>query len=202
MQIDLSTLNPIETYATMTQTIVPRPIAWTLTQHDNGEFNLAPFSYFNAISTAPPMVMISVGVAPDGEIKDTRYNLERRGSCVIHIAHREMAETMTKTAATLDRGVSELSEAGIATAPMPGTNLPRLADCRVAYAARLVDTKMINQQWIGFLELTDLYLADDIVGKDAKGRMKVLADKLDPLGRLGGGEYFSAGEIITAVRPR
>lgn len=202
MQIELSTLNPIQTYATMTQTIVPRPIAWTLTRHDNGEFNLAPFSYFNAISSSPPMVMLSVGVAPDGDIKDTRYNLERRGSCVIHIAHREMADVMTNTAATVARGVSELSQAGIATAPMPGSDLPRLAECRVAYAARLVDTKMINQQWIGFLELTDLYLADEILGKDAKGRMKIKADELDPLGRLGGGEYFGAGEIITAQRPR
>lgn len=202
MHVDMSSLSAVEAYATMTQTIVPRPVAWILTQNDTGDYNVAPYSYFNGVSSEPPMVMFSSGMKPDGSIKDTRHNLEARGECVIHIAHREMAASMTASAATLPRNTSEVSELSLATAPMPGSDLPRLADCRIAYAATLRDTKMIGYQWLGFLELTSLYLEDSVVGSDAKGRMKVLADKVDPIGRLGGGEYLLAGDITTIERPR
>lgn len=201
MHIDLSTLSPAQTYATMTQSIVPRPVAWILTENDTGTYNLAPFSYFNAISSSPAMAMFSVGVTADGDIKDTRYNLEKRAHAVIHIAHREMAEVMTASSATIDRDVSEITELGLETASMPGSALPRLRDCRVAYAATLTDTKLINQQWIAFVELTSLYLDEAIVGEDAKGRLKIMADKLDPIGRLGGGEYLMAGDVVSFDRP-
>lgn len=201
MHIDLSSLSPAQTYATVTQTIVPRPIAWILTENQSGSYNLAPFSYFNALSSDPAMCVMSVGARDDGSLKDTRINLEQREFGVIHIAHRELAKEMTLSAATLGRDVSEVTEIGLETCDMPGSTLPRLADCRVAYATRLVDTKMIKNQWIAFLELTHLYLAEEVVGEDQKGRLKVLADKLDPIGRLGGGEYVMAGDITTIARP-
>lgn len=201
MHVDMSSLSAVEAYATMTQTIVPRPVAWILTKNDTDDYNLAPYSYFNAVSSIPPMVMFSSGMKPDGSEKDTRYNLEQRADCVIQIAHREMAETMTASSATLPRNTSEINELGLALAPMPGSHLPRIADCRVAYAATLRDTKKIGHQWLGFLELTSLYLDESVAGTDAKGRLKVLADKLDPIGRLGGGEYILAGDVISIDRP-
>lgn len=201
MFIDLSTLTPAEIYAAITQTITPRPVAWILSENDSGSHNLAPFSYFNAVGAAPPVVMVSIAVLPNGEIKDTRYNLEQRGHCVIHIAHRELAAEVTASSATLGREVSEIGELGLETAQMPGSTLPRLAQSRVAWAAHLIDTKLVGQQWVAFLQLDHLYLDDSIVGKDPKGRMKVMADKLDPIGRLGGGEYVLAGDIIDIERP-
>ena len=201
MHVDMSSLSAIEAYATMTQSIVPRPVAWIITRNDTGDYNLAPYSYFNAVSSVPPMVMFSSGMKPDGSLKDTRYNLEQRGDCVIQIAHREMAEAMTASSATLPRNTSEINELGLVLAEMPGSDIPRLADCRVAYAATLRDTKKIGHQWLGFLELTSLYLDDEAVGSDSKGRLKVLADKVDPIGRLGGGEYVLAGDIISIDRP-
>ncbi len=201
MHIDLASLSPLEIYAAMTQTIVPRPVAWILTENENASFNLAPYSYFNAISSAPPMGIVSVTIAPDRDIKDTRLNLETRGDCVIHIAHKEMAAAMTASSASIDRDVSEVTEVGLETVDMPGSRLPRLKDARVAYAGKLVDTKMINRQWLAFIEFSDIYIADDIVSEDIKGRLKVDAAKLDPIGRLGGGEYVTAGEVIYIERP-
>jgi len=201
MNVDMSALSAIEAYATLTQTIVPRPVAWILTQNDSGNYNLAPYSFFNAVSSVPPMVMFSSGMKPDGSLKDTRYNLEQRGECVIHIAHRDLASNMTASSATLERNISEVDELGLTLTDMPGSSVPRLAECRVAYAATLRDTKKIGYQWLGFLEVSQLYLDDAIVGSDDKGRLKVLADKLDPIGRLGGGEYQLAGDIINIDRP-
>jgi len=197
----MSDLSPIQTYATMTQTVIPRPVAWVLSQNESGSYNLAPFSYFNALSSDPPMIMLSIGREPDGSIKDTHINIEARKHFIVHIAHREMAEPMTLSSASMAPEVSEVDELGLKLADMPGSELPRLADCRIAYACEFSEIKMIKTQAIVFAELKHLYLDDAVVGSDAKGRLAVKADAADPLGRLGGGEYFGAGEIIFVKRP-
>jgi len=84
MEIDLAPLSEADTYALLTQTIIPRPIAWVLTDNatsQENDWNLAPFSFFNGISSEPPMVMFSVGswdVA--GRTKDTLAPVEFEGS--------------------------------------------------------------------------------------------------------------------------
>ena len=201
MHIDLSALSPASTYATMTQTIVPRPVAWITSLSESGVLNLAPYSYFNAMASDPPLVVVSFGQRPDGSIKDTKRNIETGGAFVVNIAHREMAEAMTASSATLPEDVSEVERLGLEIAPMPGSSVPRLAACRVAYACVREEIKAIGGQTIVFARLTDLYLDDSIVGEDAKGRLKVDAKALDPLGRLGGGEYVTFGEIVSIARP-
>ena len=201
MHVDLATLSPNAVYATMTQTIVPRPVAWITSLSEAGVLNLAPFSYFNAMASDPPLVVVSLGLRPDGSVKDTRRNIEAGGAFVVNIAHREMAEAMTASSATLAEDVSEVERLGLETAPMPGTDVPRLAACRVAYACRHEETKAIGGQRLVFARLTDLWLDDAVVGEDAKGRLKVDARAVDPIGRLGGGEYVTFGEIVSIPRP-
>ncbi|OED42797.1 protein/domain typically associated with flavoprotein oxygenase, DIM6/NTAB family protein [Chromatiales bacterium (ex Bugula neritina AB1)] len=201
MHIDMSTLAPIQAYALMTQTVIPRPVAWVLTENDDKSHNLAPFSYFNGLASDPPMIMISIGLAPDGSIKDTRVNIEERKHFIVHIAHREMAEAMTKSSATMPRNESEITMLDLELAEMPGSSLPRLKDCRIAYACEYDSMHMIKDQSIVFAHLKHLYVDDAITGKDAKGRMCINAIDADPLGRLGGGEYFGAGELIYVERP-
>lgn len=201
MHIDMSTLKPVQAYALMTQTVIPRPVAWILTQNSDDSYNLAPFSYFNGLASDPPMIMISFGLAPDGALKDTRVNIESRKEFIVHIAHREMATAMTKSSATMPPNESEVDMLNLPLAEMPGSGLPRLADCRIAYACEYDSVHMIKDQAIVFATLKHLYAADSVVGKDAKGRVCVNAVDVDPLGRLGGGEYLGAGELIYVERP-
>jgi len=91
MQIPLDTLSPNRVYHLMIQSIVPRPIAWILSDNGDGSLNLAPFSYFNAVCSDPPVLMVSIGRKADGGDKDTARNLVERKHCVVHIPHREMA---------------------------------------------------------------------------------------------------------------
>ena len=72
MYVDITQLDPQQIYITLTQTVIPRPIAWVLSENANGSLNLAPYSFFNAVSSEPPLVMISTGLKPDGCPKDTR----------------------------------------------------------------------------------------------------------------------------------
>jgi flavin reductase (DIM6/NTAB) family NADH-FMN oxidoreductase RutF len=185
----------------MTQTIVPRPIAWLISENSDKTYNLAPFSYFNALSSDPPMIMVSIGLKPDGEKKDTRINIEQRKHFVVNIAHKEMAEALTASSASMAPGVSEIDELSLDTCPMPGSSVPRLTDCRIAYACELDSIHMIKDQAIVFARLSDLYIDDSVAGEDEKGRLKVSADAVDALGRLGGGEYVTAGKTVSIQRP-
>jgi flavin reductase (DIM6/NTAB) family NADH-FMN oxidoreductase RutF len=203
MYIDLDDLSPSRVYVQMIQTLIPRPIAWVLSANANGSYNLAPFSYFNAVCSDPPLIMLSVGKKPDGSYKDTRVNIEQRDRFVIHIAHREQAEPMTASSATLAAGESEVEQLGLATVPFAGFDLPRLADCRIAYACERYQIQEIGgtPQSLIFGQVRAIYVDDSVVSQDPKGRIKVAAEKVDPLGRLGVDEYVTFGEILRVRRP-
>ena len=203
MYFDLAKLSPNQAYFTMTQTIVPRPVAWVLSENASGDFNLAPFSYFNAVCSDPPLVMLSIGRKPDGSPKDTRVNIEQRGHFVIHIAHREQAQPMTESSATLDYGDSEVARLGLQTVPFQGFTLPRLKDCRVAFACERYEIREIGnaKQTLLLGLVRAIYVDDAAVTTDAKGRTKIDAARIDPLGRLGGGEYSTMEGIVNVPRP-
>ncbi len=203
MIIDLDTLSPSQTYFSMIQTLVPRPIAWVLSENPAGDFNLAPFSYFSAVSSNPPLVMISIGRKPSGEFKDTKVNIEERRDFVIHIVHREMLEAMNASSATLPLGDSEVSRLGLATIAMEGSRLPRLVNCKIAYACSCYQMVQVgpDPQTLVIGRVNTIYVDDDVLDVNEKDRIKVNTKRLDPLGRLGASEYLSAGEVISLKRP-
>ena len=188
----------------MTQTLVSRPVAWVLSENSNLSLNLAPFSIFNAISSDPALVMLSIDLRPNGEAKDSRVNIEARKDFVIHIAHREMAPLVTQTSASLEPGVSEIDQASLKTCEFPGGRLPRLVDCRIAYACSLDQLQPIenSSQTLVIARVKQVYIDDSIVEIDSKNRIRVCAERLDPIGRLGAGEYTTFGKIISFQRPK
>lgn len=203
MHIDLSTLSKSQVYFTMTQTLIPRPIAWVLTENAHGGLNVAPYSYFNAVCSDPPLIMLSVGKKPDGTSKDTHVNIEKRHDFVVHIAHREMLEALNESSATLPADVSEVDRLGLETVPLQGSRLGRLKECRLAYICERYQIQEIGnaRQALILGRVTGIYIDDSVVERDAKGRLKVHADRLEPIGRLGAAEYMTFGEIVHLARP-
>jgi flavin reductase (DIM6/NTAB) family NADH-FMN oxidoreductase RutF len=203
MYLNLEELSPNQVYFSMIQTLIPRPIAWALSENADGGLNLAPFSYFNAVCSNPPLVMLSIGRKPDGGPKDTRVNIEQRSHFVIHIAHRELAKEVTESSATLDYGDSEVMRLGLETVPFEGFALPRLAACRVAYACERYEIREIGEARQSLVPglVKAIYVDDDAVVTDAKGRTRYDATRLDPLGRLGGSEYSTMEGIVSIPRP-
>jgi len=203
MLLDFSELETSERYHLMTQTIIPRPIAWVLTDSGSENYNLAPFSYFTALSTEPALLMISVTKKPNGDVKDTLSNVLKNKKMVIHIASDEQAELVTKTAATLDHGESELTDTDLTTVAFEGFDLPRVAECNIAYGCELYDIKEIGDapQTLIFVEVKQLYINDKVLNTDNPDRIKVAADKVKPLARLGGGEYASLKKPFSLTRP-
>lgn len=204
MYFDFEGLSANQRYFTMIQSVLPRPIAWILSNNGDGGYNLAPFSYFNAICSDPPLLMVSIGHKPTGEKKDTIVNLTDRKHCVVHIPHREQAAMVTETSRTLAHGESELANIDLALTEFEGFPLPRLKDCRLAYACELYEVKEIGNgpQTLLFLEIKSLFVDDQAVETDTKGRHKISAERIDPLARLGGTEYGTLGGIIDIPRPK
>lgn len=206
MNLNFSDLSANQRYHLMTQTIIPRPIAWALTDSSNGSFNLAPFSYFTAVASAPPILMLSVGKKPNGDNKDTLINVINNEKMVIHIASEQQASLVTQTAQTLAHGESELSHTKLATTEFTDFSLPRLAQCDIAYGCELYEIKELGDvpQSLIFVEVKQLYINDSVVdvGAHGKGRIKIHADKVNPLARLGGGEYAAINEPFDIVRPK
>ncbi len=208
MNLNFSDYSTNQRYHLMTQTIIPRPIAWALTESNSGNLNLAPFSYFTAVSSTPPILMLSVGKKPNGDDKDTLVNAQRSKKMVIHIASEQHATLVTKTAATLPHGESELTHAGIETTQFKRFALPRLTHCDIAYGCELYEIKELGDapQSLLFVEIKQVYINDKVVDitLDSNGteRIKVLADKVNPLARLGGGEYAAITKPFTLTRPK
>lgn len=208
MLVDFSKLDATAAYHLMTQTIMPRPIAWVLTENDNSDaanrYNLAPFSYFNAVASSPPTLMISIGTQADGSMKDTLANIKRTKNMVVHIASAEHTDALNQSAATREYGDSELKHSSLSTCPFEGFSLPRLTSAKAALGCTLDHLHSINHstQSLVFAQIQTAYYADEIVKQDEKGRTRVDAPALDPLARLGGNEYAYLGEYLSRPRPK
>lgn len=201
MHINVEELTGTEAYHLLTQTVIPRPVAWILTENEESDYNLAPFSFFTAISSRPPLIMFSVGSKPSGDIKDTRRNILRTKSFVVHIAPSTLAEEMTETARTLEYGESELERVNLTINNDWQQILPRLSECDIALFCELYDYQEIgeNKQGLVFGEIKQAFLSDKVATKGE--RLVIDATQVDPISRLGGNDYAALGKTITIQRP-
>lgn len=202
MIIDMQTQNRAQCYQWMTQAVVPRPVAWILTANDDGGFNLAPFSYFNALCSAPPLVGVSMSRKPDGDAKDTLHNIRARKQFVVHIAQASQLEDLNRSSATLDYGDSEVNRLNLETESFGESR--RLSDAPVAMLCALhreiaLDETDDQKMILGEIKL--LYAADRVMDTDAKNRPFISGEKVNPVARLSAGNYALLGEYITLQRP-
>lgn len=201
MEIDLGPLTEAQTYALLTQTIIPRPIAWALTDNSTSSdepWNLAPFSFFNGISSEPPMVMFSVGSWDvSGRVKDTLANLRRKPDFTIGIASQSSILQVQQTANSLAPDVSETAEYAIKTTEWDWAT-PLISDCKINFACTIAKEVKIDEssQTLVFAKISKIWVADEAVDKDYKDRIVIDPLIIDPLLRLGAGKYGNIGVVI------
>nr|WP_297347466.1 flavin reductase family protein [uncultured Glaciecola sp.] len=202
MNIELNSMSSTSIYHLMTQTVIPRPVAWVLSKNKDESLNLAPFSYFNAVCSDPPLCMLSMGKKPDGTAKDTVANLVKEAYCVVHIAHAKQADLVTATAASLKYAESEVEANKIKLIDHADWPLQRIADCPIAYLCKVHSTQEIGNapQQIIFVEAIELYVDDNAVDQ-SNNRITIDALKVNPLARLGASQYANLGEVFTKSRP-
>lgn len=192
MIIDFKDYSPNAVYHLMTQAIVPRPIAWILTQNADGKtHNLAPFSYFSGISSNPPLLLFSAMPKDiNGTPKDTVENIRREKQFVVHIADNQQLAAVEKSAEPLDYGESEVAANHLTLCAFEQTGLQRLTDAPIAMACTLYQEQSVGDtpQTLIFGRITHLYVNDLAANSDGK-RIQIDAEILNPLARLGAGKF-------------
>ncbi len=203
MIVNFDNISSSSGYHLLTQTIIPRPIAWILSENDDKTLNLAPFSFFNAVCSDPPLLMVSIGKKPHGEIKDTRRNMLSGRDFVVHIANLKEAQALSHSAATLDYGDSELAIDDLPLADFDGCSISRLAGAPIAYHCKFYDSHLIgpDEQAIMYAEVIQLYVDDNVVNK-VDDRIVIDPDRVNPLSRLGGANYGALDKSFSLVRPK
>lgn len=121
----------------------------------------------------------------------------------LHIADPGLLDALNQSSATREKNQSEVDELNLTLCGFEGASLPRVAACKVAFACELFEIHPLgdSQQTIIYGKINAIYIADSIVDVNEKGRLKVHADKLQPIARLGANEYMCAGKVIQKPRP-
>src|SRR5215469_8893039 len=104
MEFDVSNLAAVDRVNLVNSLVVPRPIAWVGTANARGVGNLAPFSYFNLVSSAPPVVMVAFGGVGR---KDSLANIIETEEFVVNVVSHDLRHPMVASAAEVAPEVDE-----------------------------------------------------------------------------------------------
>ncbi|MDK9865997.1 MULTISPECIES: flavin reductase family protein [Staphylococcus] len=199
-QFKADTLSKKQNYKLLSGSIIPRPIAFVTSQDKSGHLNAAPFSFFNIVNSAPPMIMIST-VRSEGERKDTSVNIEETEEFVVHITDETIVEEVNKTAAPIERKRNELERTNLTCidsklVSVPGIQQAKVRmECKLNRIIPLGDPQEGSDLIIG--EVVMFHIDDDVYFEDSK----IDAQALATVSRLAGNDYASLGETFTIVRP-
>ena len=183
--------------------VAPRPIAWVSSLHPDGTINLAPYSFFNALTSDPPMVMISFnGYHEHGGEKDTLYNIKACGDFVVNMVPLALKDAMNATTANLAHEVDELALAGLTTEDSELVKPPRVKEspihleCELFKEIELPCTlpDSINTMIIG--SVLGVHISDDVL---VDGLIDL--SRIKPLARLGYMQYTAVDELFALARP-
>lgn len=185
-------------YQLFTGTLMPRPIAWVSSVAPDGVRNLAPFSFFGAVSSAPLLMMVSVG-RRRGRRKDTANNLLAQKECVVHIPDADNVHVMVATSAEAAPDVDEFTLVGLDSVPADLVDAPRLVNAAVAFESRVVQHLELGDgpNDVFFLEALRVHVADFLLGSDGLPDARRWA----AAGRLGKNEYCTTASVFEIDRP-
>ena len=179
MQIDPAQHSTADGYKLLTNLLVPRPIAWVTSQSPGGVVNLAPFSFFNAVSSHPLYIMVSVARNEAGEAKDTGRNIEASGEFVVNMVTEELFDAMNLSAADFPPDQSELELANLHTAPSLRINTPRVAEAQASFECKLFSAQQLGSYTLFIGEVLMFHVADQLMGP------RLHVNGFAPLGRMG-----------------
>jgi len=178
--------------------VAPRPIGWISSLDGEGRVNLAPYSFFNAVSTRPPIVAFS----SEG-MKDSSSNIAQTGEFVASLATWDLREAMNRTSARLERGRNEFAFAGLEQAPSRLVKPPRVAASPAAFECRLIrvihltdaagrptDNHLVLGEVVG-VHIDERFIRD--------GRFDTALAK--PIARCGYRDYAVVESLFEMVRP-
>lgn len=178
--------------------VAPRPIGWIGAISGRGEVNLSPYSFFNAVSSRPHIVMFS-----SEERKDAVAFIEETGEFTCSLATKALARQMNMTSAPLPRGQSEFGHAGLAMAPSKFIRPPRVAASPAALECKLLSVQQLADldgqaipRWMVLGQVVGIFI-DEAYLRD--GRFDTAG--ANPIARCGYADYAEVESLFSITRP-
>ena len=198
--IDPASQTERDNYKLLVGSIIPRPIAFVTTDSGNGVINGAPFSYFNIVSSNPPMVSLSIQ-RPASGYKDTARNIYRTKEFVVHIVDSDNVAQINETAASLPPDESEVEIANLTLVESDVVNAPGIQEAKVRMECVLEQAVPFGEGRAGsdlFIGKVVRFHVDDSIYENGR---------IDPRGlgavsRLAGTNYAHIGDIFSMDRPK
>ena len=179
--------------------VAPRPIGWISTRALDGRINLAPYSFFNGFSSAPPIV----GFSSEGW-KDSASFAKESGEFVANLATHDLREPMNETSAPFPRGESEFARAGLTMADCRLVAAPRVAESPAALECKVVEVveiRSVSGAWSGSVltlgEVVAFHIDDEFLLDGRFDTARAL-----PLARCGYQDYAAVEKIFAMARPK
>jgi flavin reductase (DIM6/NTAB) family NADH-FMN oxidoreductase RutF len=202
MQFDMRAISMGARYKIVNSTITPRPIAWITTRSASGIVNAAPYSFFNAVGTEPPLIALGLLKEPRSRgLKNTASNIIETGELVVNLVCEGDAEKMNLTSVDAPAGVTEVDYAGLETAASVLVAPPRIASSPVSFECRkLVALDIGSHQTVIIAEILMAHIADDFITDPQRLHLDTPAMKL--IGRThGAGWYARTSDQFQMERP-
>lgn len=178
--------------------VTPRPIGWITALSAAGEINLSPYSFFNAVSSRPHIVMFS-----SENKKDAVAFIEETGEFTCSLVTKALAHQMNLTSAPLPRGQNEYEHAGLEMAPSRFVKPPRVAASPAALECKLLSIQQLNDldgkpvpRWMVLGQVVGIFM-DDAHIRD--GRFDTAG--ANPIARCGYADYAEVDSLFSIQRP-
>lgn len=190
-----------ENYKLLIGSVIPRPVAIVTTKSQEGTINVAPFSFFNIVSSNPPVLSLSVQ-RKEGVEKDTARHLIAGKEAVIHILDEDNVLEANQTAANLAPHESELSVADFQLVPSKRVSVPGLKEAKVRFEVSLLEKIEIKQDEVITADFFLLQVENYVISNQIYESGKINPHRLAPVSRLAGQDYSKLGEIFSLERPK
>ncbi|WP_341201030.1 flavin reductase family protein [Planomicrobium okeanokoites] len=184
-----------ENYKLLVGTIIPRPIAFVTSKSEDGIVNAAPFSYFNIVSSNPPMLSVSVQRKGDDK-KDTARNVLAGKEFVVHIVDEENVFEVNETAASLPPNESEIDVTKLTLVDSEEIDVPAVEQSKVRFECVLHQSIDLPNTDLLIGRIVRIHVDEAIY---ENGRIN--AEALKPVSRLAGTNYAKLGEMFSLKRP-
>jgi flavin reductase (DIM6/NTAB) family NADH-FMN oxidoreductase RutF len=205
LSIDPAGHRPNQVYKLMSGIIVPRPIALVSTVDRNGVANVAPFSFFSGVGSAPPTVLfcpaLRAHLHDDASRKDTLRNVEETREFVVNVVTEAIAEAANLTAAEVPPDVDEFKLAGLTPLASAVVKPPRVAE-----SPAQMECKLLQVMYTGHTPGAGVIVLGEIVRfhvrEDLLDDFRVDPEGLNAVGRMAGNTWVRTRERIELKRPK
>jgi flavin reductase (DIM6/NTAB) family NADH-FMN oxidoreductase RutF len=202
MTFDPAAENPQDIYKLMVGAIVPRPIAFVSSISADGMPNLAPFSFFTAISANPPVICFSPMVrSSDGSLKDTLNNIKATREFTVNIVSEDFVVKMNACAPEFPPDVNEFEVSGLTPIASELIRPARVKESRFQMECRLLQVVDISDKPLGgslvIGEVVRFHVADELQVEQSR----IDPDRLNAVGRMGGPTYARTTDRFNLERP-